>query len=166
MRGSFIATERAFRKRHWSRRAGFGRIDDKGQQMFKVGENHNADRTAQLIPEFDAGAKSASAVLIEPVGELQDLMDKKGQQIEQEKGHGQVVLSVTEIMFNVIALVLKGIKALIFHLPASAAGFDQIDHIVLGDLNVGHPAVMVGAFGADKEAVLKEIDAVGILCTV
>ena len=134
--------------------------------MLKVGKNHNADRAAQLIPEFDARGKSASALLIEPVGELQDLMDKKGQQIEQEKGHGQVVLSVTEIVFNVIALVLKGIKALIFHLPASAAGFNQIDHIVFSDLDIGNPTVMIGAFGANKEAVPEEMDVVGILGAV
>ena len=96
-------------KRKRLRCAGFGWIDDKGEQVLKVGKNQNADRTAQLIPEFDAGAESASALLIESVGQLQDLVNKESQQIEQEKGHGQVVLSVTEIVFNVIALVLKGI---------------------------------------------------------
>jgi len=145
---------------------GFGWIDDKGEQVLKVGKNQNADRTAQLIPEFDAGAESASALLIESVGELQDLVNKESQEVEQEKGHGQVVFSVTEIVFNVIALVLKGIKALIFHLPAGAGGFDQIDHILFRDIDVGHPAVMIGACSADKEAVVEEIDIVGILCAV
>lgn len=93
-------------------------------------------------------------------------IDDKGQQVEQAKGHGQVVLTVTEIVFDVIALVFKGIKALIFDLPAGAAGFNQIDHVVFSNLDIGNPAVMTGAFGTDKEAVLEEIDVVGILCAV
>ena len=134
--------------------------------MFKVGKNKDADTTAQLIPEFNAGAKTASALLIEPVGQLQDLVHKKGQQIEQEKGHGQVVLAMAEIVFDVIALVLKGIKAFIFYLPAGATGFDQIADVVCSDVDVGNPAIVIGAFGAHKEAVLEEIDVVGILCAV
>ena len=105
-------------------------------------------------------------MLIEPVGQLQNLVHKKGQQIEQEKAHRQVVLSMAEIMFNVITLVFESVKALIFHFPAGAAGFDQIDHMVCGNLDVGHPAVMIGAFGADKEAVVQEINGVGSLCAV
>ena len=147
------------------RRPGIG-VNDKGQKMLEVCKNKDSDSTAQLIPEFDAGGKSASALLIAPVGELQDLMDKKGQQIEQEKGHRQVVLSMAKIMFDVITLVFQSVKALIFHLPAGAAGFDQIDDIVPGDFDVGDPAVMIGALGADKEAVVQEIDIVGILCAV
>ena len=147
------------------RRPGFG-VNDKGQKMLEVCKNKDPDSTAQLIPEFDAWAKSASTLLIEPVGKLQDLMDKEGQQIEQEKGHGQVVFSMAEVVFDVIALVFKGIKALIFHLPAGAASFDQIDHIVFGNFDVGNPTVMIGAFGAGKETVLEEIDAVGILCAI
>ena len=50
------------------------------------------------------------------------------------------------------ALIFQGIEALIFHLPAGAAGFDQINHIVFGNFDVGNPAVMIGALGAGKEA--------------
>ena len=73
---------------------------------------------------------------------------------------------MAEAVFDVTALVFKGIKALIFHFPAGAAAFDQIDHVVFGDLDVGNPTVVVSALVVNKEAVLEKIDAVGILCAV
>jgi len=88
-------------------------------------------------------------------------MNKKGQQIEQEEGHGQVVLAVAEVVFDVIALVFKGIKALIFNFPAGTAAFDQIDHVVFGDLDIGDPTVVVSALVVNKETVLEKINVVG-----
>ena len=70
--------------------------------MLKVGKNQNADSAAQLAPKFDARAKYFSALLIQPVGQLQYLMNKKSEQIEKEKGHRQVVLAMAEVVFNVI----------------------------------------------------------------
>ena len=134
--------------------------------MFKVGKTQNANRAAQLIPKFNARVKTLAALLVEPVGELQNLMDKKGQQVEQEEGHRQVVLSMAEVVFDMVALVFKGIETFVFHFPSGTAAFDQVDHVVFGDVDIGDPAVVIGAFGTDKEAVVEEIDVIGILCPV
>ena len=49
-------------------------------------------------------------------------MTQKGEQDQgQEKG-GQMLLPVTKVVLEVIALGFEGVVALIFHFPAGAAG--------------------------------------------
>jgi len=103
---------------------------------------------------------------IKPVGQLQDLVHKKGQQVEKEKSHRQVILAVAEVVLDVIALVFKGIEAFVFHFPAGAAGFDQFHHVVFAHGNIGDPTVVVGALVFNKQAVLEKVDVVGVLGAV
>lgn len=76
-------------------------------------------------------------------------MDKKNRQIEQEEGHGQVVVAVAEVMFDMIALVCKGVEAFIFYFPSGATSLKEFGHKGIGNRHVGDPAVVVGAFAFD-----------------
>ena len=63
-------------------------------------------------------------------------MDKKSEQIEKEKNHGQIVLAMAKVVFNMIALVFKRIKAFVFNFPACSTTFNQLDHIIFVDDNI------------------------------
>ena len=129
------------------------RVDDFVKQVIEVVKGHHAQSATQLVPEFYSGTKALATFLIEPIGELEDLVDKESQQIEQEEGHGRVIVAVAEVMFDVIALVFKGIEAFIFYFPSGAARLDEFSHVVIGNGHVGDPAVVVGAFAFDHKAV-------------
>lgn len=89
-------------------------------------------------------------------------MDKKSQQIEKEKNHGQILVAMAKVVFNMIALVFKCIKAFVFNFPACPAAFDQLGHIIFIDNNIGHPAIAVSDFSFIDKLVVKKIDLIGI----
>jgi hypothetical protein len=65
------------------------------------------------------------------IAQLQDLMDVKGQQIEHKKGVRQKSLTMTEVVFDMVPLILQGVEGFVFDFPARPAGFDQLDDIGL-----------------------------------
>ena len=90
-------------------------------------------------------------------------MHEKGQEIEEKKVVGQVVLSMAKIMFQMVALVLEGVKAFIFDLPSSPSALDQFNGVVFVHFNVSHPGVMVGGFPVlAYHGVLQEVDVIGL----
>ena len=58
-----------------------------------------------------------------------------------------MLLAVTEVVFEMVALIFKGIESFVFNFPAGAAGFDQFDDVLLAHCLVGYPAVS-SAWGA------------------
>ncbi len=68
-----------------------------------------------------------------------------------------MVLSMPEIMFKLISLVLEGIKSLVFDFPAGAPAAHNTFHIPFADLEMGHPAEMLGLIGSNFP-ILNEID--------
>jgi hypothetical protein len=53
------------------------------------------------------------------------------------------MVAMAKVVFDMIALVFKRIKAFVFNFPACAAAFDQLEHIIFVDENISHPAVTV-----------------------
>ena len=94
-------------------------------------------------------------------------MDIKGQQVEHEKDHGQVALSVTEVVLNVIALVFQGVESFVFDFPPCPAAFNHGNHIIFINMNIGNSAIFIVDFaGFRYDPVLKEVDKVSIFCAV
>ncbi|MBM7074206.1 hypothetical protein JQC92_19610, partial [Shewanella sp. 202IG2-18] len=58
----------------------------------------------------------------------------------------QVFFAVTIIMVDVIALILQGIKALIFNFPSTTSRFCEFNYILIGDFYVCDSAVFKGHF--------------------
>ena len=90
-------------------------------------------------------------------------MDKKSEQIEKEKNHGQIILAVAKVVFNMIALIFKRVKSFVFNFPACPTAFNQLSHIIFIDENIGHPTVAVGNFSFIDKAIIKKINIIGIL---
>ena len=53
-------------------------------------------------------------------------MEEKSQYIEGEKDHRQIVFPVTEILLNMIALILQGVKGLVFDYSTGASYAHQL----------------------------------------
>ena len=77
-----------------------------GQQMLPIFKYQDSKCTAQLVEVLHAGSKlTVTDSLIEQIGQIQDLMHRKGHQIEQKENKGQILPAVTEVMFDMVALV-------------------------------------------------------------
>ena len=61
------------------------------------------------------------------MGEFGNGVEGEGQQVEGGEDGGQVPLSMTEIVFEVIALSFQGVEAFVLDLPARPAAGCQFD---------------------------------------
>ena len=80
--------------------------EDVVEQVVIISEGDDPEGAAQLIPEFFSGGELTAALLIGEVAQLKYLVDVEGQEIENEKVHGDVLLAVPVVMLDVVALVL------------------------------------------------------------
>jgi hypothetical protein len=62
-----------------------------------------------------------------------------------EEGLAEIVLSVVEVMFQIITLVFQGIERIIFNLPTRSSASNKLVYIFLGNMNIGDPTVMIGS---------------------
>ena len=67
-----------------------------------------------------------------------------------------MLAAVTEVVFEMVALVFEGVEGLVFNFPAGTAGFDQFNDVLPAHRLVGYPAVMIICFLIDNEPILKK----------
>ena len=135
--------------------------------MFPVAEQKNAERAAQLIPKLLAtGELFVAQTLIKAVGQIQDLMDVESQKIQKEKHHRQMLFAVTEIVFNVIALIFEGVEGLVFDFPTASACLDQLDDVIGVHRDIGHPGVSVGHLATDDNLIIEKVHVIGFFASV
>ena len=68
--------------------------------------------------------------LVEVINQMQRGMEQKGQEIENQEHLGQVLRTMSEIVFHMIPFLLQDIDTLVFNLPTGtttlADGFDPL----------------------------------------
>lgn len=90
-------------------------------------------------------------------------MDKEREEVEDEKVHGKIPISVSVVVLDMIALVFQGVEGLIFDFPAGAAGLDQVPDVFFGNGQIGDPTVAIGGFPLFIDhPVLEEMDRIGL----
>ncbi len=78
--------------------------------------------------------------LKEPTPEFLDLIDQEGEHRQASKDGGQMLLPVTVVVFEFIALVLERIEGFVFDFPASASSSHQRFNILWRQFDIGDPA--------------------------
>ena len=71
--------------------------------------------------------------------ELVNLVNKEGEQIQNKESFRQILFAVTEIVLQVIAVVLQGVEALVLDFPSCPRSTHQVLDILSRDLHVGDP---------------------------
>ena len=77
------------------------------------------------------------------IGQFQQGVQPKGQQVHRHQQGGEMLFAVAEVMFQMIAPVLEHVVILVFDLPAGPPGGHQSCHVVSADGPVGDIAVAV-----------------------
>ena len=78
--------------------------------------------------------------LIEPA---QGGMPQERQEIQAGEDCRQLLLAVTQVVFEMVALGLEGVVVLVLDLPAGPPGSDQAGDVGLVDRPVGDPGVVI-----------------------
>ena len=68
-----------------------------------------------------------------------------------------MLLTMAEIVFDMVALIFKRIESFIFNFPAGTAGFDQLNDILFVYRLIGYPAVVIGCFPFTYKPIFKII---------
>ena len=95
--------------------------------------------------------------LKEPTAQLLDLIDQESEHHQAGKDGGQVLLAMTVIVLELIALVFERIESFIFHFPAGTPSSHQGLNIISSHLDIGDPAEQALLIAVDFP-VLQEID--------
>jgi hypothetical protein len=86
--------------------------------MLPALEQNDANIRSEFLPEIFFASPLFATGLVKNVRQLQNLMDKEGDQVKKEKIEGQVFLPVSIVVLNVITLVFKCIEGTSSYLPA------------------------------------------------
>ena len=62
------------------------------------------------------------------IGEFDKGMRKKSQEVKAKQNHGEIVVSMTKVVFKIVAMVFEGVMTLILIFPASPTGADDLGH--------------------------------------
>ena len=87
---------------------------------------------------------------------------KKASRLSTKKNVRQILLTVAEVMFEMVALIFQRIECFVFNFPAGATGLDQLNDVLPAHRLVAYPAVIIGHFLIHFEPILKKIDLIGI----
>ena len=74
-------------------------------------------------------------------------MEGECKQIQRQQQIGQALMSVSEVVLHMIAVVFRQVKGFIFDFPSSPARRCELLDIVTVDLQIGDETIAVGDFG-------------------
>ena len=104
-------------------RAYFLAAHHKIHEVIPVLEKPIGGQCLQVLKELAAGSHRGADQLITFVTDFQQRVKGESQQVHRHQQTGQVLLAVTEVVFEVIALGLEGVVVLVFApRPGSGSG--------------------------------------------
>src|SRR5208282_4252369 len=114
------------------------------KQAVPRGENKEDCNGSQPFEEATACSCLVDGLEPNVIGEFSNGVEGEGQQVEGGEDGGQVLLAVSEIVFEVIALCFQDVEAFVFDLPARPSAGRQFDDGVAVGGQVSDEAVAIG----------------------
>jgi hypothetical protein len=91
-----------------------------------IWEYQIAQQGLNIIEKCAASTKRPSNLLIHLISDLGDGMQEKGKQIQGEQGSREVLLTVTEVVVEVVTVVFEHIVVFILALPTGTTTGDNL----------------------------------------
>ena len=108
-----------------------GAIGQRPVQHLPIRQQPGKEETPQLLPEVALVAFLRQRLLKQPAAVLLHLVNQERQHHQVRQHRREVLVTMTEVMLKVVALVLQGIERLIPNLPARPRPAHQPHQIVL-----------------------------------
>ena len=116
-----------------------------GVEEVAPGSEHDVGgEGGERLKEALAGDQFAPRRLPGPVGEVAGRMTRERQQVQRCQDAGEVLLSVPEIVLQVVAPGLENVERLVLDLPARPAAGGQFDDRVAIHRQISDEAVAIG----------------------
>jgi hypothetical protein len=88
------------------------------------------------------------------------LVHQKYQHHEHREDDGEILLAMTEVVFEMIALILQRIEGFVLNLPSRTTTFYQNRSVLLRDRQIRHPGEVLATTSVRPQlAVHQKIDA-------
>jgi hypothetical protein len=114
------------------------------QQGFPILKDEHPDDISQALPQMPFAPKVLSALLIQAVCQLKDLMYEERQEIQEKKVHGQMPRAMAIFVFDVVALILQRVEHPIVYLPPASPTSYYFYHRVFMKGDIRYPTVVIG----------------------
>src|SRR3954470_15208651 len=129
----------------WCSKGG-GRRSGEGQRCQKVvpgREDQESGDGSQVFEEAAARAHLLHRRAPEIFGQIADGMEGESEKVQGDEHGGKIGFPVPKVVFEMVAVILQDIEALVLDLPARPATGGEVDHRIGADLEVGDEAVAV-----------------------
>ncbi len=129
-----------------------------------IGEDEIGGNRSDVFEEAFSGALGLAGLDPQAFETVADGVHGEGQQVHGGEQHGEVLLAVAEIMFEMIAVVFEDVEALVLDFPSRPGAGGDLGDVLARDLERGDEGAVIGRFPlgvADGDA--DPIDAEGVL---
>ena len=105
-------------------------IDESVKKLGPILEGKTETKGAHLVPQPAHGMVFFQRLLKERTTMLLELVDEKGQHRQVGKDAGQILVSVSIVVFEIVALVFERIEGFIFNFPTgTTSSHEGIDGV-------------------------------------
>lgn len=119
-------------------------VDEGLHEALPIGKDEVDGDCLDMLEEALAGAGRGSGVDPELFETIADRVTGEGQEVHGGEHHGEVLLAVAEIVFEVVAVVLENVDAFVLNLPSQPGTGAEAGDALAGDWQRGHEDVDVG----------------------
>ncbi len=88
-------------------------VDEGSDEGGPVGDEEVAGDRAEVLEEALAGADALAGFLPGPCDEIAERMEGEGEQVHGGQEGGEVLVAVTEVVFEIITLGLEDVETLV-----------------------------------------------------
>ena len=134
------------------------RLDNGAVERLPIGDQTEVETTAQLSPQAGLALRRRYGGLKQPAAMLLDLIDQKRQHHEVHEHGAEVVVAVTEVVLEVVALVFEGVEGFVLDFPACAGSSHEGHEVVFMDGDIRDPREVGHRAVGGVLPVLEEID--------
>ena len=90
-------------------------------------------------------------------------MDGEGDEVEHQQHVGQAFLAVSEVVFEVVSVVLEFVEGFVFDFPSASGAVEQLPDVVSRDREGGDEVAFVGFASVAMDLQCHPVDAHGLV---
>src|SRR5208337_4000303 len=132
---------------------------EREKQIVPGGEDQERGDRRQLVEEVVAWSELCPCGAPKIVANVADGMDCEGEQVQGGQNGREVLFSVAEAVFEVVALVFENVEGFVLDLPSRPAAGCEFNDVFAADRQIGDEAVAIGRLALGVEDLdLKPVD--------
>src|SRR5271165_3811699 len=117
---------------------------EREKQIVPGGEDQECGDRRQLVEEVVAWSKFCPCCTPKIVANVADGMKCEGEQVQGDQNGREVLFSVAEAVFEVVALVFENVEGFVLDFPPRPAARCEFDDVFAADRQIGDEAVAIG----------------------